>query len=246
VKIAKAYEGIIKHTGTPVVAADNSTIAVTPVLSTTVNGVAGSFIEGVGTVALEYRASVYSTDNEEVIYINSVADIQDQLGSIDINNELAYACYRALLASGNRTICAVRVKEDAAEAYLEAVQKTESNAQLYAFTPVTNNQECINTVVDYNNSLSTPEIQKWRITIVGADFDPSKEFKEDPEGKQLKATIASVATDKASATLVIDEDNSLNGFSFTDYAAKDTITIDSKTVTITKVIADNAVKVSGT
>lgn len=250
VKIAKAYEGVIDHTGTPTVGDNNSTITVTPKLGTTVNGVSGTFIEEVGTVYLEYRAAVH-IDNDEVIYINSIQDIQDQLGSIDINNELAYACYRALLASGNRTVCAVRVKEDTEAAYLEAIQKTESNAQLYAFTPVTNKQECINTVVDYNNSLSTPEIQKWRITIVGADFDPSKEFKADPEGKQLKATVVSVSEDEKSATLVIDEANSLNGFSFTDYAVKDTIIISNSgssttTLTISSVLADNAVKVTGT
>lgn len=245
-QIAKAYEGVIKHQGTPTVGTNNSTISVTPILTTTVEGVNGKFIEGVGTAALEYRAAVYSTDNDGVIYINSVEDIQDQLGSIDINNELAYACYRALLSAGNRTVCAVRVKEDTEEAYLEAIQKTDSNSQLYAFTPVTNKQECINTVVDYNNSLSTPEAQKWRITIVGADFDADKQYNTDPEGKQLVASIGNVATAKTSATLLISEPNSLNGFSFTDYTVGDTISVGNANYTISKVIADNAVTIAGT
>lgn len=245
VHVAKAYEGEIEHTSATVNTTAN-TVTVVPNLAVKVSGVDGNIIEGVGTVALEYRASVYKTDSDGVLYLNSVQDIQDQLGSIDINNELAYACYRALLSAGNRTVCAVRVKEDTEEAYLEAIQKTDSNSQLYAFTPVTNKQECINTVVDYNNSLSTPEAQKWRITIVGADFDATKIYNTDPEGKQLVASIGEVATDKKSATLLISENNSLNGFSFTDYTVGDTISVGSASYTISKVLADNAVTIAGT
>lgn len=191
---------------------------------------------------VEFRARVIDASETGIIYLNTVEDIQDKLGAIDVNNELAYACYRALTSAGGRTVAAVRVTADTADAFLAAMQKTDANSQVYAFVPVTTNEECISAVVDYNEQMSTPTVQKWRMTFVGAELDTKKPDVVDAENQLLKGTFYKEGDGNTAKHLFqISSMNIDNGFSFTDYVVEDAIVYNDTKYTIKSILAENLV-----
>lgn len=193
---------------------------------------------GAGKVQAAYRVRVTSAlDSEDgILKLNSISDIQNTLGSIDVNNELAYACYRAMVGSQGRQVYAVRVTADNAAAFTKAMEKTESNTNVYAFVPVTANPECMKAVVDFNETMASPINKKWRITLVGADLDVRTKVTKDNSGVALQCNI-----DK-NGMLIVDEENCNNGFSFHQFSVGDKVTVSSKEYKITSIIAENAVQ----
>lgn len=195
---------------------------------------------------VEFRARVIDSSETGIIYLNTVEDIQDKLGAIDVNNELAYACYRALTSAGGRSVAAVRVTDDTAEAFLAAMQKTDSNSQVYAFVPVTTKEECISAVVDYNEQMSTPTVQKWRMTFVGSELDTKKPDVVDAENQLLKGTFYTEGEGSTAKHLFqISSMNIDNGFSFTDYVVEDSIVYNDVKYTIKSILAENLVLLTG-
>lgn len=178
-----------------------------------------------GEAYAEFRVRVtYATDaNDGLLRLSTVQDIQDNLGTIDIQNELAYACYRAISGSQGREVYAIRVTDDTPEAFLDAMYKTESNTNVYAFVPVTGKTECMDTVVEFNNSMSTPTVKKWRITFVGADIKNASKVTVDGAGKELKADLHIVEGTTKKYMCTLSEDNVKEGLLFTDFAVGDKV-----------------------
>jgi hypothetical protein len=193
---------------------------------------------GAGKVQAAYRVRVTSAlDSEDgIIKLNSISDIQNALGSIDVNNELAYACYRAMVGSQGRQVYAVRVTADKAEAFTKAMEKTESNTNVYAFVPVTANPECMKAVVDFNETMASPVNKKWRITLVGADLDVRTAVTKDNSGVALQCNV------DTKGMLIVDEENCNNGFSFHQFSVGDKVTVSKEIYKITSIIAENAVQ----
>jgi hypothetical protein len=173
--------------------------------------------------------------------LDSVEDIQNSLGTIDPGNELAYAAWRAMSSSNGRTVYAVRVTADTADAFLAAMQKTESNTNAYAFVPVTNKKECIDAVVDFNESMSTPAVQKWRMTFVGVDLDTTTADSVDGKGQNLTGDFYKTGNKNY---FQISEANIANGFSFSDYAVGDKILLADTPYEIKAISAENTVLLS--
>jgi hypothetical protein len=196
-----------------------------------------------GKAYLEFRARVsYATDAEDgLLMLDSVEDIQNSLGTIDPGNELAYAAWRAMSSSNGRTVYAVRVTADTADAFLAAMQKTESNTNAYAFVPVTNKKECIDAVVDFNESMSTPAVQKWRMTFVGVDLDTTTADSVDGKGQNLTGDFYKTGNKNY---FQISEANIANGFSFSDYAVGDKILLADTPYEIKAISAENTVLLS--
>lgn len=196
-----------------------------------------------GKAYLEFRARVsYTTDAEDgLLMLDSVEDIQNSLGTIDPGNELAYAAWRAMSSSNGRTVYAVRVTADTADAFLAAMQKTESNTNAYAFVPVTNKKECIDAVVDFNESMSTPQVQKWRMTFVGVDLDTTTADSVDGKGQNLTGDFYKTGNKNY---FQVSEANIANGFSFSDYAVGDKIVLGSDPYEIKAISAENTVLLS--
>jgi hypothetical protein len=197
---------------------------------------------GAGKVQAAYRVRVTSAlDSEDAILkLNSVSDIQNTLGSIDVNNELAYACYRAMVGAQGRQVYAVRVAADTAEAFTKAMEKTESNTNVYAFVPVTAKPECMKAVVDFNETMASPINKKWRITLVGADLDSDTLVTKDSSGVALQCNV-----DK-SGMLIVDEENCNNGFSCHQFTVGDKVTVAGTDYKIKSIIAENAIQLDKT
>lgn len=197
---------------------------------------------GAGKVQAAYRVRVTSAlDSEDAILkLNSVSDIQNTLGSIDVNNELAYACYRAMVGAQGRQVYAVRVADDTAEAFTKAMEKTESNTNVYAFVPVTAKSECMKAVVDFNETMASPINKKWRITLVGADLELDTEVTKDNSGVTLQCNV-----DK-NGILIVDEENCNNGFSCHQFTVGDKVTVAGADYKIKSIIAENAIQLDKT
>lgn len=244
VKVGKEYTGDIEVESVKV-ADNNASLTIEADLEVEVYTPQGMFTATISAnqkAYVEFRARVIDASETGIIYLDTVEDIQDKLGAIDVNNELAYACYRALTSAGGRTVAAVRVTEDTADAFLAAMQKTDSNSQVYAFVPVTTNEECISAVVDYNEQMSTPTVQKWRMTFVGAELDTKKPDLVDAENQLLKGTFYKEGDgDTAKHLFQISSMNIDNGFSFTDYVVEDAIVYNDIKYTIKSILAENLV-----
>lgn len=229
VTIGKLYSGL---TPSAVTVSDN-TVSYTVADQITVKGKNGTDVSctltaNTGEAYAEFRVRVtYATDaNDGLLRLSTVQDIQNNLGTIDIQNELAYACYRAISGSQGREVYAIRVTDDTPEAFLEAMYKTESNTNVYAFVPVTGKTECMDTVVEFNNSMSTPTVKKWRITFVGADIKNAAKVTTDGAGKEIKADLhvsAGATDDDKKYLCTLSEDNVKEGLLFTDFAVGDKV-----------------------
>ena len=212
--------------------------------------VKGTTIASTGKVYAEFRVRVSYThpESDPIMILSSVDDIVNNLGSITPQNELAYACYRAISGSQGREVYAVRVHEDTAEGFLAAMRKTEANDRVYAFVPVTNNTDCMDAVVEFNNTLSSPRLKKWRITLVGADLDTEQKQVVDPAGKDLVGSVISAPGN--TFYFEVSEGNINAGFNCNDYSVGDTISIiadgsTQESLTVTGIVAENVFAVSG-
>lgn len=244
VSVGKSYSGTLECTatvadGTATISDVNSALTIFTPEGTQISAT----LTDSGKAYLEFRARVsYATDAEDgLLMLDSVEDIQNNLGTIDPGNELAYAAWRAMSSSNGRTVYAVRVTADTADAFLAAMQKTESNTNAYAFVPVTNKKECIDAVVDFNESMSTPAVQKWRMTFVGVDLDTTTADSVDGKGQSLTGDFYKNGNKDY---FQIAEANIANGFSFSDYAVGDKILLGDAPYEIKAISAENTVLLS--
>lgn len=202
-----------------------------------------------GEIYVEFRVLVsYQYDTVDgLIQLDSIDDIQNKLGSIDVNNELAYACYSALKASDGVSVYAVRVTDNTPEAFLEAVQKTESNTKVYAFVPVTTDLNCVERIVEFNDSMSTATVKKWRINIIGVDVNDSAKISYDNQGIPLLGNLYSKTSgNKSTILLQISETSINNGFDVYQYSIGDIVTLQKeqpqREYVVKAILADNLVQ----
>lgn len=238
--VGKSHSGTLKCK----VSITDSTVSISDIQQVKPEGTnISATLTNSGKAYLEFRARVsYATDAEDgILMLDSVEDIQNNLGTIDPGNELAYAAWRALASSNGKTVYAVRVTDDTKDAFLTAMQKTESNTNAYAFVPLTDNKDCIDAVVDFNESMSTPEVQKWRMTFVGADLDTTTEDSVDNKGQTLNGTFYK---NNSKYYFQISKSNINNGFSFSDYVVGDTIKLSNDTFEIKAISAEDTVLLS--
>jgi hypothetical protein len=50
-------------------------------------------------------------------------------------------------------------------------------------------------VVDFNETLSSPQNKKWRITLLGASFEDGQAITFDPKGTKLSASSKTIGND---------------------------------------------------
>ena len=189
-------------------------------------------LNGIGTIYPEFRVNVKSVESPEIVTINSVADIQENFGTIDIDNDLAYACYTALTGAAGREIYAVRTNGTDKAAFAEAVKVTEFDSSLYSFTPLTNDPEIMDVVVSFNAKMSQPDVKMWRRTILGIDSPGEYTVtSKDNAGHDLIVSVSGgIVT--PSASMNIDFTNLGLFKSYTKLGAGDIVEINSKRYTV--------------
>ena len=255
VSVCKSYTGVLDipftYTEAGAVVELNTTEQALTISGKGGKAIACTMLQGEGTAYIEFRVLVsYQYDSVDgILQLDSISDVQEKLGAIDVNNELAYACYSALRSSDGVSVYAVRVTSNTPEAYLEAVKKTESNSKVYAFVPVTNDLDCIERVVEFNDSMSTATVKKWRINMIGVDVTEASKTSYDDQGLPLQGTFyKQTSGTKTTYLLQISEDSVKNGFDVYQYAIGDIITIadaqPEEPYTIKQILAENLIQLT--
>jgi len=149
-------------------------------------------LKNVGKLYPEFRVLKASKDTDEDIFeITTITDIQNNFGTIAIENDLAYGCYCALRGSAGRAIYAIRTAGDKAGDFELAMKKTEFDSSLYSFAPLTSDPDVADIVVKYNAAMSEPDVKMWRRTLVGVDNPGEYTLASTgDDGKNITATIS--------------------------------------------------------
>ena len=125
--------------------------------------------DGRGKLLVSYRALRTPTTTESLIEIATASDITDKLGTIDMENEIAFGANEAFSGSQGKTIFALRVADDTTTAYSTALKKIEATDTVYALTPMTDKQTVQQLVATHCESMSQKDVKNFRRCYVGTD-----------------------------------------------------------------------------
>lgn len=128
-----------------------------------------SLRDGSGKLLVSYRALRTPTATESLIPIETASDITEKLGTIDLENELAFGANEAFSGSQGKTIYALRVADDTTTAYSAALKKIEATDMVYALTPMTDKQTVQQLVATHCESMSQKDVKNFRRCYVGTD-----------------------------------------------------------------------------
>lgn len=166
------------------------------------------FVDGIGTLYIQFRVLVMPQDEEEdIFYLEDETSVIKAFGPIDQRNDLAYAAATCLKGASGRGIYALRVsgRPDDKDAYLAALQKTQTNRTCYSFSVITDDYEVAHAVSLWNEEQCAPDIKNYRRTIWGVDTpDMYVSATVDQSGLPLRAMFVDVNADSdtTNATLV--------------------------------------------
>lgn len=125
--------------------------------------------DGRGKLLISYRALRAPTATESLIEIATVSDITDNLGTIDMENEIAFGANEAFSGSQGKTIFALRTADDTTTAYSDALKKIEATDMVYALTPMTDKQSVQQIVTTHCESMSQKDVKNFRRCYVGTN-----------------------------------------------------------------------------
>jgi hypothetical protein len=125
--------------------------------------------DGYGKLLVSYRALRTPTSTESLIAIETASDLTEKLGTIDLENEIAFGANEAFSGSQGKTIYALRVADDTTTAYSTALKKIEATDRVYAITPMTDKQTVQQLVATHCESMSQKDVKNFRRCYVGTD-----------------------------------------------------------------------------
>lgn len=181
----------------------NYSVKTTGAISITQGTYTYELLKNVGKMYPEFRVLKASKDSDEDIFeIATIADIQNNFGTIAIENDLAYGCYCALRGSAGRAIYAIRTSGNEAGDFELAMKKTEFDSALYSFVPLTSDPDVADIVVKYNADMSAPDVKMWRRTLIGVD-NPGEYVLASTgnDGKVISATVKAGTGKEGSITI---------------------------------------------
>jgi len=166
-------EIVLVHSGevdSDLVTAGAATVALDPVaLEGTGVGTAPALKDEVGSVYVQFRALMAPPADEEILSIRNQEDIEQLLGTIAIENDLAWAATRALSGSGGKRIYALRTNGDDLTAFNTALVKISATDMVYALAPITSDREAQNAVSAHVDAQSQPDVKNFRRCYLGFD-----------------------------------------------------------------------------
>jgi hypothetical protein len=124
---------------------------------------------GYGQLQVSYRALRSVSATESLIPIETASDIETKLGTIDLENDLAFGANEAFSGSQGKTIYALRVDDDTTTAYSSSLLKIEATDSVYALCPLTADQEIQQLVASHCESMSQKDVKNFRRCYVGTD-----------------------------------------------------------------------------
>lgn len=125
--------------------------------------------DGKGLVYPSFKALKTVATTEGIIPIDTVSDIETKLGTIDLDNELAFGANECLSGANGKSIYALRVAADNTTEYAKSLRKIESTDSVYALCPLTEDTEVQLAVASHCSSMSDKTVKNFRRCYVGTD-----------------------------------------------------------------------------
>jgi hypothetical protein len=128
-----------------------------------------AFVDNVGEVALSYRALRPPQVGSDIILISDSADITDQLGTVDLDNDIAFAASECFSGAQGLKTYVLLVSDQTAAEYAEAVKKIRFRRNTYALCPVSTELDVIQAIVSHCEAMSVPNKKFFRRCYYGVD-----------------------------------------------------------------------------
>ena len=125
--------------------------------------------DGKGTLRPSYRALKTVSATEGLILIETPSDIETKLGTISLDNEIAYGASECLSGSQGKGIYAIRTAADTTTAYAASLRKIEATDAVYALAPMTDSLEVKQLVATHCESMSAKTVKNFRRCYLGTD-----------------------------------------------------------------------------
>lgn len=128
------------------------------------------FVDGVGALHLSFRALVPAPASEDRIAIESVSDITENLGTIDLDNDLAFGVSEALSGvQGLKRVYALRTAGTTLADFTAALAKIESTDSFYTIGVLSDDLTIQQAVASHCESMSAKDKKNFRRCYVGTD-----------------------------------------------------------------------------
>ncbi len=147
-------------------------------------------MDGSGTVAVSWRATIPVGTTEGLFPVDSTQDIIDNVGSDALESELGFGLAKALSGSQGKRIYGLNTGDASREAFQAAILKLESANYIYAIAALTENEDVMRDFSQHARLASRKEIKRFRRVYVGTDSPgeyPIMDQRED--GTPYLATI---------------------------------------------------------
>ncbi len=129
-----------------------------------------TFVDGVGKVHTSYRAYAPAPSTQDKFAINSVTDITDDLGTIDLDNDLAYGANEAFSGvQGAKRVYALRTAGSEVADFTAALRKIEATDMVYAIAVLSDDLDVMRAVIAHCESMSSKTKKNFRRCYVGTD-----------------------------------------------------------------------------
>ena len=148
-----------------------------------------AFVDGVGKLALSYRALQPAAAGADIILIQDSADITTQLGTVDIDNDVAFAASECFSGAQGLTTYVLLVADQTVAAYNDVLKKIRFRRNAYAITPVTEDTLIIDAVVAHCEAMSIPTKKYFRRCYYGVDSPGEYSVLTSYDDASVTATI---------------------------------------------------------
>jgi len=129
--------------------------------------VAGYFIYGssVSTGKIYSNSRALDKSQTDIITINSVQDLENRFGEVDLDNPLVFGVYMAML--NGATPCYAQAIPSNDESGYAAVTDIWDKRDFYVVAPLTDSDTVINNYHTKAVALSAPDVAKWKRIVAG-------------------------------------------------------------------------------
>lgn len=151
-----------------------------------------------GKFYMQYRA--FQAIARQVGSVNTLADITTQLGTIDVDNPLAYGVYKAWSNANGATvhfIPTVSQTLNGNRGFADALSLAKGNRNCYGLVPLTTSSEIWNAFVGHVQDESAPATGRFRVMWIAPEVEIHNKIQDkDSTGANIYGTSASFTAGK--------------------------------------------------
>jgi hypothetical protein len=151
-----------------------------------------------GKFYMQYRA--FQAIARQVGSVNTLADITTQLGTIDVDNPLAYGVYKAWSNANGATvhfIPTVSQTLNGNRGFADALALAKGNRNCYGLVPLTTSSEIWNAFVGHVQDESAPATGRFRVMWIAPEVEIHNKIQDkDSTGVNIYGTSASFTAGK--------------------------------------------------